>query len=181
MCFDPISMAATLKAATVAVGTTLGGVGTAATVGAGAITAYSQVKNMRSQAAAASATAAAQDEAARQAVEQGEQESDRLRTRSSVAEGENIAAMAAQGVDVNSAQAIDILDDNRFLAEEDAFTIRSNAGRRADQFSQSAANSRSQARTARSNAIWQPVSTILTTGARVGSKYASWAAPEEAY
>lgn len=152
-----------------------GTIATAATVGSGLLSAYSQVQNNRSMAKAARQTSEAQSAAALEALEQGEQESDRLRARAAQQQGENVVALAAQGVDVSGAQAIDLLGDSALLVEEDAFSIRENARRTAEGYSQQAANSMSQARTYDSNAFFQPIGTALGTVSKVGNKYAAWA------
>jgi hypothetical protein len=148
MCIDPVSAMALISSATASVGTaaaaagTMGTIGTIASVGGGIISAYSQVQNSKAQAAAATRTAQAQDVAALQAIEQGEQESDKRRRSGAALQAENTVGMAANGVDVGSAQALDVLDDGQFLIEEDAFTIRENSRRSGTGMAQAAANSR---------------------------------------
>lgn len=132
------------------------------------------MQNSKAQAAAAISTAQAQEAAARDAIEQGNQESDKRRRAGAAMQAENIAGMAANGIDVGGAQALDVLDDNQFLIEEDAFSIRENARRSATNLSQSAANSRADAASAKSNSVFAPISTVLTTAAKVGNKYATW-------
>jgi hypothetical protein len=174
MCIDPVSALAFIKTATASIGATMGTLGTVASVGGGVISAYSQVQNSKAQAAAATRTAQAQDVAALQAIEQGEQESDKRRRAGAALQAENTVGMAANGIDVGSAQALDVLDDGQFLIEEDAFTIRENSRRSGTGMAQAAANSRADAQTARSNATFAPIKTMLTTAATVGNKYASW-------
>jgi len=174
MCFDPVTAIAGISAAVSSMGTTLGTIGTIASIGGGAISAYAQMQNSKAEAAAATRTAAAQDEAARKSIEQGEQESDRQRRVGAQLQSENKAAMAANGVDVTGAQALDVLDDQRFMVEADAFTIRENARSSAGNLSQAAANSRASASSAKSNAFFAPVGTLLSTAAKVGDKYKSW-------
>jgi hypothetical protein len=182
MCIDPVSVGALISTATAsasaatvaATGMSLGTIGTIAGVGGGIISAYSQVQNSKAQAAAATRTAQAQDVASLQAIEQGEQESDKRRRSGAALQAENKVGMASNGVDVGSAQAIDVLDDGKFLIEEDAFTIRENSRRSGTRMAQAAENSRSEAQTARSNATFAPIKTMLTTAGNVGNKYASW-------
>ena len=171
MCFDPVTAIAGIQTAVGSIGTTLG---TAASIGGGVISAYAQVQNAKAQAEAARRTAQAQEEAARDALEQGAQESDRRRQVGAGMIAENTAAMAANGVDVTGAQALDVLDDTRFMVEEDAFAIRENSRRRAEGHSQAAANSLADASSARRNAFFAPVQTLLSTASSVGRRYASW-------
>jgi len=175
MCIDPVTAIAGIQAATASIGTTLGTIGTISSIGGGVVSAYAQVQNSKAQAAAATRTAQSQDEAARDAIEQGNQESDKKRRAGAALIAENKAGMAANGMDVGSAQALDVLDDTQSLITEDAFTIRENSRRTATNLAQGAANSRAQASSANSQAFFAPVQTLLSTAARVGNKYASWA------
>lgn len=155
-----------------------GTLGTIMQVGGGVVGAVSQAMNGRAMAEAARRSAAAQQQAARDALEQGEQESDQRRRAGALLMGQNQVAMAANGMDVTAAHSLDILDDTQGNVEQDAFRIRSNAQRQATQFSQGAANSMAQAASYRSQAMFQPVQTLLSTGARIGQRYASWVAAE---
>lgn len=152
-----------------------GTIATAATVASGALSAYSQVQNSRASSRAAAQSAQIQEQAARDAIEQGEQESDQLRARAAQEQGENMVAMAAGGVDVEGAQALDLIGDYKSLVEEDAFSIRENARKTATGFSQQSANSMAESKTFSSNAFFKPIGTALGTVASVGNKYASWA------
>lgn len=150
--------------------------GTAMTVGSGLITAYSQMQNARTAAAAAEQTAAQNAKAARETLEQGKDESDQRRAAGAALKAENRAALAASGVDVGGEHALDILDDQSTIIEEDAFSIRETSRRRATGLSQSAANAMTEAGSQKSKAIFAPISTLLTTGAKVGSKYTPYIA-----
>ncbi|MGL5829113.1 MAG: hypothetical protein ACRC0L_06035 [Angustibacter sp.] len=149
----------------------LGTLGTVATVGGGLISAYSTYQNGKAQAAAAEATAIQQDNAARQAIEAGERENKLHRRQVAKFQADNTVALAASGVDVNSTASLDILQDTRVQAEEDAFAIRENAVRSANSYGQDAANSRTSARNARSAGRWGAVQTILGTATAVGDRY----------
>jgi hypothetical protein len=155
-----------------------GTLGTILQVGGGVVGAVSQAMNARAASTAARRTAAAQQQAARDALEQGEQESDQRRRAGALLQGQNQVAMAANGMDVTAAHSLDILDDTQGNVEQDAFRIRSNAQRQAQQFSQGAANSMAEAASYRSQALFQPLQTVLSTGARVGERYASWVAAD---
>ncbi len=174
MCFDPITAIAGIQAAVSSVSAAMGTIGTVATIGGGVLSAYSQVQNANAQADTATRTANLQSEAALQALEQGNQESDIRRQQGAAARATNTAAMAANGVDVTGAQAIDVLDDSQTLLEQDAFAIRENSRRTAGNFSQASANSIASANSARSQAAFAPIKTLLGTAASVGNKYKSW-------
>lgn len=180
MCFDPISALGALKGigtaltgggAAASAGGFWGTLGTAATAGSGLISAYSAIQSGNAQAAAANATADAQERAALEALEAGERENLLARRRAAQFNGDNRVAMAANGVDVNSATALDLLNDNRLQQEEDAFAIRENARRSANTYGQQAANSRTEARGAKSAGRWGAAGTILGTAARVGERF----------
>lgn len=199
MCFvDPLSIG--LAAAGAPVGpmawlgsmfSGLGGVGTAAQAASGVVGAYSAIQSGNAAQAAAQATARQQDAAARDALRQGEDESDRQRRAGAAVLAQQRVAMAANGIDASSASAIEMLDDTKRDIELDAFAIRRNATSQAQGLSQMAANSRTEGANAASQGLWGGVGTILTTGAgigsaysgqtvlakakKVGSKYAGWA------
>tara|TARA_R110000850_G_scaffold23358_1_gene69067 strand:- start:5297 stop:5899 length:603 start_codon:yes stop_codon:yes gene_type:complete len=191
MCVDPITAIAGMKAAFATVGTALSGgaaaggaaaasglagsIGTIATVGGGVISAYSQYQNGKAAAEVAGRNAAAQDRAAVQAIEAGDDASDRKRAAAAAMSAQNKASAAANGLDVTSGQALEVLDDNNALMTEDAFAIRENARRGAGNLAQSAANSRADASSSRFSSFTKPIGTALGTAAKVGSRYASWA------
>lgn len=145
------------------------------TIGGG-LTALSQYQNAKVAGKVARQNAAAADEAARERIAAGERESDKQRRIGAIQEGRTRAAMAANGLDPTGADALSFLDEQGTLIEEDAYTIRENARRGAQQGAQTAANFRAEAATARQNAFFQPISTVLTTGAKVGNKYSTWVA-----
>lgn len=189
MCLDPVSAFAAVQTALSSVGTAISGalgggaagagaastawgtLGTAATIGSGALSAYSAIQNGAAQADAANAAARQQEQAAQQALEAGEREDQLTRRRVGALQGENRAALAASGIDVNSTAALDLINDTNLQAEEDMFAIREDAARRASGFGQQAANYRTEARNAKSSSRWGAVNTALGTAARVGDRY----------
>jgi hypothetical protein len=179
MCIDPATMIAGISKAATSIGTAFGGgLGTAATIAAGGVSAYSQMQNAKAQKKAAIATAEAQDVAAREALAAGRQESQQRLIAGSQRRAEAAAQMAANGIDITGGQGLDILDDAALLDEQDAFTIRENARRSARGYAQQAANSRADAKTAGSAAILGPIGTTLTTAAQVGKRYAPYVAAD---
>lgn len=167
MCIDPLSLGA--------IGSFIASnVGTVASVASGLVGAYATVQNSRAQAKALEAQSAQEAEAARDALIQGEEESDRRRRAGAIQAGEQRAALAANGIDVEGEIALDILDDNQTLIEEDAFAIRENSRRAAKGFAQRSANSSTQASNARSQGTFGAISTVLTTASKVGSKFAKY-------
>jgi hypothetical protein len=132
------------------------------------------MQNARAMAAAAERSAQYAQEQAREKLEEGEQESDLRKRAGAKLLGENMAAMAANGIDVTSPSALDVLDDTKESVNQDAFRIRTNSWRQSKAISQQAANYRAEAQTARSQAMFQPLATILSTAASVGQRYAPW-------
>lgn len=177
MCFDPTSLIAAISSAGTKLGAAFGGgLGTAATVAAGGVTAYAQVKNAQAQKAAALATAKAQETAAQESLEAGREESAQRLIAGAQRRAQAAAQLAANGIDVQGGQGLDILDDAALLDQQDAFAIRENARRQARGFSAAAANARADAATAGSAAFLQPLATTLTTAAQVGQRYAPYVA-----
>lgn len=180
MCVDPISLAAigsTVAGSVGAAESTLGGLSTIFSVGSGLLGAYATFQDSRAQASALEQQAAQQEAAARDRLEQGREESDRRRRAGAIQQGQQVAALAANGIDVEGDLALDLLDDSSTLVSEDAFSIRENARRGATGLSQQAANSRTSAANARSEGTFGAISTVLTTGAKVGSKFRQYSRP----
>lgn len=159
----------------------LGGLSSLFQVLGGLFTAVTTIQQANTAAAVAAQNAEAQDEAARDALEQGRQESDRRRRAAAALLGQQKVAMAANGVDLSSDTALDLLDDTKFLSEEDAFAIRENNLRNAKGFAQQAANYRAEAASARSAGLFGGISTLLTTGVKVGKRWAPYVAHGSAY
>ncbi len=180
MCVDPVSLTtigSTIAGAVSSVGSALGGASTLFGVGSGLLGAYATYQNGRAQASALEQQAADQERSARQRLEQGREESDRRRRAGAIQLGNQRAALAANGVDVEGELAIDLLDDSSQVIDEDAFSIRENSRRDATSLSQQSANSLTQAANARSEGTFGAISTVLTTGAKVGSKFSRYAQP----
>lgn len=184
MCFDPISLLATMglssagtaaagaAAGTAAAGSSImGTIGTIASIGSGVVGAVSSIQSGNAAAAAANATAQQQERAAVQALEASEREATLTQRRAAQMRGENRVALAAQGVNVNSTEALELLENFDTQVEEDLFAIRENGVRAANSYGQDAANSRAQGASARSQGRWGAASTLLGTAARVGERW----------
>lgn len=153
----------------------MGAIGTVASAASGVVGAYSAIQSGNAAAAAAEATAKQQEAAARESIIAGDEESDRQRRAGAATLSQQKIAMAANGVDLNSASALELLDDTKTGIEQDAFAIRKNATNQAENYYQMAANSRTEANNARSQGTWGAVGSLLSTGAKVGEKYSQWA------
>lgn len=152
-----------------------GGLGTAASAASGVLGAYSAVQQGQAAKVAAKATAAQQEAAARDSLRAGEDESDRQRRAGAAMLSQQRVAMAANGIDVSASSAIEQLDSTKGLIEEDAFAIRKSALNQGRSYMQQAVNSRVEGENAASAGLWNGVGTLLSTGAKVGSKYSQWA------
>ena len=177
MCFDPITLGVTLSTMASSIGTTLGTVSSLASLGAGAVSAFSSIQQGRAANKAAQVTAAQQETQARETFEQGEAESDLLRQRGASLRGKNKAALAASGVDVTQGDALDLLDDQSTLVEEDAFAIRENARKGATSIAGQAQQTLQTGANAQGAGLGQAFGTILTTAGKVGSRYAKFTSP----
>lgn len=153
----------------------MGGLGTAASAASGLVGAYSAVQQGNAAKEAAKATANQQEAAARESLRQGEQESDRQRRAGAAMMAQQKVAMAANGIDLGSQAAIEVLDDTKVGIEQDTFAIRHNATNNAGAYAQQAANSLTGGANAQREARWGAAGTLLTTGAKIGPKWRQWA------
>ncbi|MEL6411292.1 MAG: hypothetical protein AAFQ38_12920 [Pseudomonadota bacterium] len=161
-------------------GSILGNIATAATAASGVVGAYGMVQNARVAKQQAKYNAELQEGQARLALEQGKLQSDRQRRAGAAAQASQRAAMAANGIDVNSSDALDILDETRMFSEQDAFAIRENARMQAEGFNQGAANSINQGNADAASGRSGAYRTILGTAATIGNRYKHWVT-DEAY
>ncbi|MEM8838116.1 MAG: hypothetical protein AAGE89_08490 [Pseudomonadota bacterium] len=142
-------------------------------IGAGIFSAVSKISQAHAAAKAAEETARQQDQAALDAIEQGKDESDRRRRAGAIEASRQQAGLAANGIDVSGPLGLDLLNESFEVTGSDAFAIRENAVRRGRQFAQQAANSRTEARSIRSQALFGAVGSLLTTASKVGPKFTS--------
>ena len=161
-------------------GAAAGGMGTLAQIGlvaqgaAGVASAVGAVNQGNIAAAEAEANSKLQAEAARQAIDEGAQASSERFKEGRKLMARQRAVMAANGIDVNSDQSLDMLEDTRIDTTEDVYSIRTNAARQADQFRQSQANYSSQADAAKTTARYGAAGTLLSTAGRVSSRWAQY-------
>ena len=88
----------------------------------------------------------------RDAIERGAQEEQRKRQEVAQIKGKQIAAMAANGVDLTFGSPLDTIVDTAVLGELDALTIRTNAYREAYEHRVDAVNKRADASMSRAAA-----------------------------
>jgi len=104
--------------------------------------AQQQSDNYNAQIAANNATVASEQRSV--AIQQGQAQAEQSQLQQSRTLGEQKAALAANGVQLTSGSATDILASTKFLGEQDVNAIQSNAARQAWGYSVDAANSTAQ-------------------------------------
>lgn len=119
---------------------------------------------------AARANAAYMDEAASKARESAERDSDVKRQEAARFMAQQRARQAANGQDVNSGAALDVLDDSLRMSEEDAFAIREGGMNSATGFARQGATYRAEA----SSAGYRVGGSLLTGASQVASKWNAW-------
>lgn len=149
--------------------------GVLAQAGAGVMGAVGAVQSANAQAEAANASAAAADKAAAQAMETGHQKAELRTRRAAKLIGEQKVAMAANGVDVTGATAMDLLDESRDDAIDDAMVIASDAHRQAEGYAQTAANYRTQANSAKAMGPAKAFTTLLGSASGIASRWTTYA------
>lgn len=165
---------------------------TAATVAAGAVTAYGQYTGAQAQRAGLKyqsqvdeINAVNADRAAREALERGELDAVAHDRQVRQLRGAQIASQAAQGLELGFGSPLDILTDTDLGAAEDRATIYENANREAEGYRINASNYRASAegaRAQRANTKTQMIidmgSTALTTATQLGGQWKKYGAPK---
>jgi hypothetical protein len=143
----------------------------ASSAATGAYTADASKKQGQYQAEVAHQNAALSDHKAAQAATIGSIQEERARTRGKLAIGQQRAAIAANGVDLGSGTAMDIVSDTALFGEEDALTTRFNAMNDAWGLRAQAVDYRNQGRAAKAKGKNEATGTYLTTGANMAGSY----------
>lgn len=138
--------------------------------------AYSESESIRAQGAyqreMAELNASRAEDQSRDAYKRGEEEASVRRKRTKLAVGSQRAALAAQGISVDSGTALNIQQDTEALGALDEMTIRNNAIREAYGYRSQAADFRSQGDFASLSARANANATLLTGGMRaIGTAY----------
>lgn len=100
-----------------------------------------------------------------------DEEKQRLRTKQMI--GSQRAVLAANGVDLGSGTAVDLVGESAGFGEMDALTVRANAAREAWGFTEQAKNYRTQGRMTKWQANNAAKGTLLTTAANALGQGAS--------
>lgn len=111
--------------------------------------AYAQNQQAKAQAKIEGRNAVVAQNAANDAVERGEEDLKRHFYKVGQLKGQQRAAMAANGVDLDFGSAADLQVDTTLQAQADAVTISENAEREADSYRINASNYRASAATAK--------------------------------
>lgn len=159
------------------------------TIGATALGAVGSIQQGQASAAAAKANAQVNemnavmaDRRAKDALERGQKEEQRKRQEVSAIKGKQVAAMAANGVDVSFGSPLDTIVDTAVLGELDALTIRTNAARESYDYRVDAVNKRanaslqrSQAKSALMGGYLSAAGTVLTGAGKGYESYRKYA------
>ncbi len=139
---------------------------TVATIGAGVM----QYRAAKNAGAMAVQNAKYMQDAADIQREAGNKDSDILRKKAAAFAGNKKAQLAAQGVDVGSANSLDLLADDKETSEVDAFEIREGASNRADGTERQAFNQMQGAETSG----YEATGALLGSASKVSSRWAAW-------
>lgn len=118
----------------------------------------------------ANRNAAIADQQAEQARQIGNMDEERQLRRVRAALGSQRAALAANGLDINSGTALDLQAETAGFGAADALNLRSNALREAWGFNVEATNQRNSGRAARAQGRNAAIGTLLTTGASMAGQ-----------
>ncbi len=140
-------------------------------LGAAAWQGYAAHEAGQAQQSIAKSNAKLLDRSAADALRRGDEEAIASRRRTKLLVGEQRAAAAAQGLDVNTGVVADLQEQARAFGEEDEATIRRNAWREAWGIRTQARNMRTEGRYAARAGTNQAIGTGLSG---LGSAYGYW-------
>lgn len=139
---------------------------------AAAVQAYGQNQASNAEAADAEQNAEIGRLRAGDALARGAAAGGQIRAEGSQQVGAQRVATAAGGVSVRSGTPVNLFSSTRATAELDAQTARSNATREAWGHQVGEAQDRTKAAVARRSSVLGPLSTLVGSGAQMGSMYA---------
>lgn len=105
------------------------------------------------------------EENAKDAISRGEVDVNKIRTKAQLIRGSQRAAMAAQGIDIDTGSAADVVQDSENAAIEDIIATRNNAAREAFGFRAQAVQSSIAGKMAIASGQSAAANTLLTGGA----------------
>ena len=147
-----------------------------ATAAAGAYSADASKNMGRYQQQVAEQNAELSEFKAQQAATIGSVQEERMRSRARQMVGQQRAAIAANGVEVGSGTALDLVSETALFGEEDALMTRFNAMNEAWGLRAQAVDYRNEGRAARTRGQNEATGTYLTTGANMASSYYNYRA-----
>lgn len=147
--------------------TTLAIAATVAATASAGVAGYSAYQQSRYEAKVADRNAKLEAERVAGELDRGAEERRNLARRNSALRGEQTAAMAANGIDVDFGNAADLLGDTEMIYREDTRTSLTNQADRVRGIDINVANYQAQARAARSRATGQLISTGLDVGSTI--------------
>lgn len=121
--------------------------------------------NYQSQVANINARSA--DQQAQDAIARGEEDAQAHGQRVAQLRGQQTASMAAMGLELGYGSPLEIAQDTSLGAAQDARRLRENAGREADSYRISAANSRTDAVSARASGQAAKSSMLINAGSTI--------------
>lgn len=145
-----------------------------------AVSAYGQVQQGRQQAKIANANADAQEIAARDTINAGNDAAYQQRQQTRQLQGQQAAAFGAGGTDMTSGSALNIFGDTAAGGQLDALTTVNNAERQAAGLNFQAGVSRAQGQIDRNAANLGATNTILNTSLKAYGAYQSSGALDNA-
>lgn len=140
--------------------------------------------SLEAQAAVARANARISEAAARQEITRGARDVSAMRTKMAGVKGAQRAAIAANGIDLRSNSALDVLTSTDYVTETDAATIEENAMRSAWGYRVQGGNAMSAAVGAQAGAdsispLLATTGTLLTSGGRVADSWYRYSRSEQ--
>lgn len=125
---------------------------------------YSALQQGNYEAGVAKQNAALSREAAAESIRTGQTEKRDFWRKIGAVKGQNIAAMAANGIDVGYGTAARIQDDTQMQANEDAATLYKNQNERTRGFIIDSANYKASAKSAKQQGISALVGSVFDAG-----------------
>lgn len=141
--------------------------GTAIAAAGSIVQGVNQSNQMRYAARVADANAAMDRAAAQDAIDRGAKEEQRQYRKNAQLLGQQRAALAANGLEVDFGSAADIQGDTKRIGWEDASTIRQNAIREAKGYEISAANNVDKAASSRAGASAAVIGSVFDAGSTI--------------
>lgn len=136
-----------------------------------AVSAIGGFQQAKSQQKAAQTNAILAQRAADDAEERSREEESRFRRQQHQLSGQQLARLAANGIDPSEGSALKVLQDQQILEEEDAGRIRESGRRQASGFDIEAQNFRNQASAAGTSAVLSLGSGVFDVGGQVAEGF----------